>query len=72
MSSHQEYIERVVAEAPPLTSEQRDKLGAIFGAQRRTLADLPAPDEVTARRLLSLLDPKPEVVSQPLRIEVKP
>ena len=28
------YVERVVADAPPLTDEQRDRLSAIIGAGR--------------------------------------
>lgn len=29
-SPHQEHIDRVVAEAPPLTEEQRDRIAGIF------------------------------------------
>lgn len=37
----------------------------------RTLADLPAPDEALARRLLVLLTPPGEpIISEPLDIEV--
>lgn len=40
-------------------------------SERKTLADLPAPDELTCRRLLALLSPPPEAtISEPLEIEV--
>lgn len=60
------YIQKTVSEAPPLTDSQRDRIAGLL--DRRTLADaLPAPDDVSARRILALLTPDG---SEPMRVKL--
>jgi hypothetical protein len=68
----EDYIKRTVDAAPPLTPEQRDRIADLLSRPPRTLADLPAPDEQTARRLVALLSDVPDSDrgSEPLDVRI--
>lgn len=66
------WVKQNVDKAPPLSNEQRAALAGLLA--RGTLADLPAPDAATARRLSALLEPDggaAAIISEPLDIEVR-